>query len=224
MSPIVLGFALLALVLLVSALLSGLIERAPLSFPMLFFGLGLLLGERGLGLLPLDVHHPTLEIIATLSLALVLFLDAVTMQVDELRQDWRVPLLTLGPGTLLTVTGVAGAAYLLLGTPPLHALLLGAILSSTDPVVLRDVLRNDQIPRSVRRALGVEAGMNDLVVLPLVLILIAVLKADVGGLLAWLRFLAQLLVLSPLVGLAVGGLVGPAMAGDREGRSDDGRG
>jgi NhaP-type Na+/H+ or K+/H+ antiporter len=139
-------------------------------------------------------------------LALVLFLDAVTIQVDELRQDWRVPLLTLGPGTLLTVIGVAGAAYLLLGTPPLHALLLGAILSSTDPVVLRDVLRNDQIPRSVRRALGVEAGMNDLVVLPIVLILIAVLKTDVSGLLAWLRFLAQLLVLSPLVGLAVGGI------------------
>jgi NhaP-type Na+/H+ or K+/H+ antiporter len=96
---------------------------------------------------------------------------------------------------------------LLLDTPPLHALLLGAILSSTDPVVLRDVLRNDQIPRSVRRALSVEAGMNDLVVLPIVLILIAVLQADVGGLLAWLRFLAQLLVLSPLVGGGIGAWV-----------------
>jgi sodium/hydrogen antiporter len=206
MSPIVLGCALLAIVLTVSALASGLIERAPLSFPMIFLGLGLLMGEHGLGLLSLNVHHPALEIIATLSLALVLFLDAVNMQVDELRNDWLVPLLTLGPGTLLTIAGVAVAAYLLLGTPPLGALLLGAILSSTDPVVLRDVLRNDQIPRSVRRALGVEAGMNDLVVLPIVLILIAVLKADVGGLLAWLRFLAQLLVLSPLVGLAIGGI------------------
>jgi hypothetical protein len=56
--------------LTVSALVSGLIERAPLSFPMIFLGLGLLMGERGLGLLPLDVHPP-LEIIATLSLALV---------------------------------------------------------------------------------------------------------------------------------------------------------
>jgi NhaP-type Na+/H+ or K+/H+ antiporter len=162
MSPIVLGFALLAIVLTVSALASGLVERAPLSFPMIFLGLGLLMGARGL--LPLDVHHPALESIATLSLALVLFLDAVNMQVDELRQDWLVPLLTLGPGTLLTIAGAAGAASLLLGTPPLQALLLGAILASTDPVVLRDVLRNDQIPRSVRRALGVEAGMNDLVV------------------------------------------------------------
>jgi sodium/hydrogen antiporter len=206
MSPLVLGFALLAIVLMVSALASGIVERAPLSFPMIFLGLGLLCGERGLGLLLLDVHHPALEIIATLSLALVLFLDAINMQVDELRRDWLVPILALGPGSLLTIGGIAVAASLLLGMPPVHALLLGAILSSTDPVVLRDVLRNELIPRSVRRALGVEAGMNDLVVLPIVLILIAVLRAEVGGILEWLRFLAQLLLLSPLVGLAVGGI------------------
>src|SRR5215510_9802752 len=119
MSPIVLGCALLALVLTVSALLSGLVERAPLSFPMLFFGLGLLVGERGLGLLPITVHQPALESIATLSLALVLFLDAVNMQVDEIRQDWLAPLLTLGPGTVLTIAGIAGAALLLLGIPPI---------------------------------------------------------------------------------------------------------
>jgi NhaP-type Na+/H+ or K+/H+ antiporter len=94
---------------------------------------------------------------------------------------------------------------LLVGTTPIQSLLLGAILSSTDPVVLRDVLRDERIPRSVRRALGVEAGMNDIVVLPIVLILIAILRADVGGAIEWIRFLAQLLILSPLVGLAVGG-------------------
>jgi sodium/hydrogen antiporter len=206
MSALVLGFALMAIVLTVAALASGLVERAPLSFPMIFLGLGFLLGAQGLGLLPLDLHHPALEVIATLSLALVLFLDAVTVQVDELRSDWRIPILALGPGSLLIIGSVAAAAYLLVDTTPVASLLLGAILASTDPVVLRDVLRDERIPRSVRRALGVEAGMNDLVVLPIVLILIAVLRADVGGLLNWLRLLAQLLVLSPLVGLAVGGI------------------
>jgi NhaP-type Na+/H+ or K+/H+ antiporter len=48
--------------------------------------------------------------------------------------------------------------------------------------------------------------MNDIVVLPIVLILIAVLMAEVGGALEWLRFLAQLLILSPLVGTVVGGV------------------
>src|SRR3712207_3834829 len=206
MSPLVLGFALVAVVLTVSALASGLVERAPLSFPMIFLGLGFLLGERGLGFISMDAHNPVLEAVAIMSLALVLFLDAVKGDVGGLRSDWRIPMLSLGPGTLLIIAVVAAAAYLLIGTTPVQSLLLGAILASTDPVVLRDVVRDERIPGSVRRALSVEAGMNDIVVLPIVLILIAILRADVGGTLDWLRFLAQLLVLSPLVGLVVGGV------------------
>lgn len=206
MSTLVLGFALIAVVLIVAALASGVVERAPLSFPMIFLGLGFVLGERGLGVIALDAHNPVLEAIAIVSLALVLFLDAVKLQIDELRSDWRIPMLSLGPGTLLIISAVAVSAYLLVGTTPVQSLLLGAILASTDPVVLRDVLRDERIPRSVRRALGVEAGMNDIVVLPIVLILIAVLMAEVGGTLEWLRFLAQLLILSPLVGMVVGGV------------------
>jgi NhaP-type Na+/H+ or K+/H+ antiporter len=206
MSTLVLGFALVAIVLTVSALASGLIERAPLSFPMIFLSLGFLFGERGLGILHMDAHNPVLETVAIVSLALVLFLDAVSVQVDELRRDWRIPMLSLGPGSLLIIAGVALAAYLLVGASPIQSLLLGAILASTDPVVLRDVVRDERIPRSVRRALSVEAGMNDIVVLPIVLILIAIMRAEAGGTLEWLRFLGQLLVLSPLVGLAVGGV------------------
>jgi NhaP-type Na+/H+ or K+/H+ antiporter len=206
MSELVLGFALLAVVLTLSALVSGLVERAPLSFPMIFLGLGFLLGPRGLGVLTIDAHSPVLETIGVLSLALVLFLDAVNMQLDEIRRDWLVPVLSLGPGTLLIITGVALAAYALVGTTPAQSLLLGAILASTDPVVLRDVLRDGRIPRSIRQALGVEAGMNDIVVLPIVLILIAVLRAQVGSAGEWLLFLGKLLVLSPLVGLGIGGI------------------
>jgi NhaP-type Na+/H+ or K+/H+ antiporter/rhodanese-related sulfurtransferase len=206
MSELVIGFALAAIVLTVSALASGFVERAPLSFPMIFLGLGLLLGDGGFGVLTIDTHNPVLEAVAVVSLALVLFLDAVNMQVDEIRRDWLIPFLSLGPGTLLTIAGVAGAAGLLLGVGPLQAVLLGAILASTDPVVLRDVVRDVRIPRSIRQALGVEAGMNDIVVLPIVLVLIAVLRADIGGTLEWVFFLAKLLLLSPLVGLFVGGI------------------
>ena len=61
---------LIAIVLTVSALASGLVVRAPLSFPILFLGLGFALGEHGLGLLAIDPHDKTLEAIATLSLGL----------------------------------------------------------------------------------------------------------------------------------------------------------
>jgi sodium/hydrogen antiporter len=174
-------------------------------------------GGGGLKVMEIDVHHPLLEIVATVSLALVLFLDAVKLQVDELRADWHVPFLTLGPGTIMSVGLLALAAFILVGTTPLQSLLLGAILASTDAVVLRDILRDERIPRSVRRALGVEAGMNDVVVLPIVLVLIAVLTAAPGETMDWGNFLFRILILSPVVGLIVGG-VGANLMGRADAR------
>lgn len=198
-------FALVGVVLTVSALTSGLVERAPLSFPILFMGLGFVLGGRGLGFLHVSAHDPLLEAVAIVSLAFVLFLDAVKMQPSEFRKGGLVPMLVLGPGTLLTIAGVAGLSALLLHTNLIASLLLGAILASTDPVVLRDVLRNPKIPRSVRQTLSIEAGTNDLVVLPIVLVLIALARGKGGGVSYWLTFLGQVFLLGPLIGFAVGG-------------------
>ena len=160
------AFALVAGVLVVTALAAGLVERAPLSFPMLFLGLGFLLGDRGLRLISIGLDSRVLEVVAIVTLALVLFLDAVNLELTELRRDWLVPVLVLGPGTLLVIGLLAGLGMLLLDLPVILALLLGTILASTDPVVLRDVLRDPRIPRSVRRALSVEAGTNDIVSCP----------------------------------------------------------
>lgn len=198
------AFALIGAVLLISALASGLIERGPLSFPMIFLGLGFLIGENGLGLVSIGPHDATLEVVATLTLALVLFLDAVKLRIDEFGDDWVLPALGLGPGTLLTIAIVALGAWYLLGTTLVESLLLGAILSSTDPVVLREIVRDRRIPGSVRRALSVEAGTNDLVVLPAVLILIAVGVAETGGTGDWLTFLGRLLIVGPVIGVLIG--------------------
>jgi NhaP-type Na+/H+ or K+/H+ antiporter len=200
-----LWFAILAVVLTAAALASGIIDRAPISLPVLFLGLGLLLGPDVLGLTQLGPRNPALVAVATLNLALVLFLDAARFDVDELRREWRVPLRDLGPGTLLTIAGIAGAAALLFHIALLPSILVGAVLASTDPIVLRDVVRDERIPRSVRRTLTIEAGTNDILVLPIVLIAIQILLDGGGGAVHLLIFLAQLLILSPLVGLAVGG-------------------
>lgn len=205
-------FALVAVVLTVSALSAGLVERAPLSFPMIFLGLGFLLGPRAAGVIDLDLHSPALEAIATLTLALVLFLDAVNLEVARERKDWLIPALTLGPGTLLIVAIVAGGGIWLLDMDPLLAFLLGAVLSSTDPVVLRDVVRDRRLPSSVRQALKVEAGTNDVVVLPLVIVLAAVARGDVGDPGDWVLFGIQLLVVGPAVGFAVGAIGSGLMA------------
>jgi sodium/hydrogen antiporter len=212
MPDLVAAFALAAVVLTLSALASGVVERAPLSFPIIFLGLGFLIGERGMGLLTLTPEDPTLEAIAILTLALVLFLDAVRMEAEEVRGAGLIPVLSLGPGTLIIICVVALGANLVLGTSLLESLLLGTVLASTDAVVLRDVVRNDRIPRSVRRALSIEAGTNDFVVLPILLVLIAVANEEAAGAAGWATLLAQVLLLGPLVGFAVGAVGAWSMA------------
>ncbi len=211
MNEIVAGFALIAIVLLVTPLISGLVDRSPLSFAFLFLLLGLVIGEGGLSLVELDVHDPLLEIVATLTLALVLFLDAVKLQIDELRARWLIPVLVLGPGTIIIIAVGAGAITWLIGLPVLLAFMGGAILASTDPVVLREVIRDTRIPRSIRQALRIEAGMNDVVVLPTILILIAVAGSASSSFGEWSSFLAKLLIIGPAIGFAIGGIGSWAM-------------
>ncbi len=69
------------------------------------------------------------------------------------------------------------------------------MLASTDPVVLREIVRDPRIPRPARQVLKIEAGMDDLVVLPVFLILIAVATDQGGSLGDWLVFLVKLLVI-----------------------------
>jgi sodium/hydrogen antiporter len=199
------AFALVAVVLVVSGLASGIIERAPLSFPIIFLGLGFLLGPHGVGLLAIGPEDPELEAIAFLVLALVLFLDAMRLRIAEIGAAGLIPMLSLGPGTVLIILIVAAGSYFLLDLTVVQSLLVGTILASTDPVVLRDVVRNERIPRSIRRALSIEAGTNDIVVLPILLVLIAVANAEGGGgMVDWLVFAGEVFLLGPLIGFAVG--------------------
>ncbi|PZC45691.1 MAG: NhaP-type Na+/H+ or K+/H+ antiporter [Chloroflexi bacterium] len=206
MPDLLLVFSILAIVLTVSALASGLVERSPVSFPLLFLGFGLLIGRNGLGVLEMDAHDPVLEMVATLTLSLVLFLDAVKLQMKELGIRWLVPVLVLGPGTALIIALGAVPLALLLGFGWILAFIGGAVLASTDPVVLREIVRDKRIPRSVRQALKLEAGMNDLVVLPVILILIAVAVGEVSNVAGWITFMVRLLVLGPVIGFAIGGI------------------
>jgi sodium/hydrogen antiporter len=196
------GFALVAVVLTIAGLTSGFVERAPISFPIIFLGLGYLLG--GLDFLHLGPESALLETVATLTLAMVLCLEAVRIGNIGMGGAGFVPILSLGPGTVVIVTVIAVGSYFLLDVSVIEALLLGTILASTDPVVLRDVVREERIPASVRQALNIEAGTNDIVVLPTLLILIALANDEASGAGGWTLLILKVLVLGPVIGFAIG--------------------
>jgi NhaP-type Na+/H+ or K+/H+ antiporter len=194
--------ALVAFVLILAGLSEGIVSRAPLSFPMIFLGLGYFLGTKGW--ISTAPESETLEAVGVVTLSLVLFLDAVRMKFDRSLSEWLVPSLVLGPGTLLCLVLVATAAHFLLGLDLTASILLGAILSSTDPVVVRDVVRDKRIPGAIRQALTTESATNDVVVLPIVLVTLAIAKAEASTIGGWAALLGKLLVLGPAIGFAIG--------------------
>jgi NhaP-type Na+/H+ or K+/H+ antiporter len=196
--------ALVGVVILVAALISGLIERSNLPQVAVFLALGAVLGPPGLGLLNVTLNSEVLRVVATLSLALVLFTDAVTLNVKEVRKHWTLAGLVLGPGTLLSAALMALAGWALLGLSPAAAAVIGAALASTDPVLLRGLLRRHDIPGAVRQALRMESGLNDVVLLPIVLVAMAFLQVGGVGGTDWARLLLDLFLLGPGAGVAVG--------------------
>jgi NhaP-type Na+/H+ or K+/H+ antiporter len=197
--------ALIGVVIVIAALLSGLIERSGMPQVAVFLALGAVLGPAGLGLLDITLGSSILHVVATLSLVLVLFTDAVSLDIAEVRRHGRLAFLVLGPGTLLSAALMAVAGWGLLGLSPAAAAILGAALASTDPVLLRGLLRRRDLPGAVRQALRLESGMNDAVLLPVVIVAMAFIArgSAVGGT-NWVRLGIELFLLGPGAGVAVG--------------------
>ena len=162
-------------------MLSGWVDRTGLPQVAIFLVLGLVLGPLGLGLLDLNLQSPALQVIATLALVLVLFSDAIGADIGEARRNRRLALFVLGPGTLLPAALISAAAWLLLGLSVPAALILGAALASTDPVLLRALVRRPDLPGDARTALRLESGMNDVVLLPIVVLSILALQVRSGA-------------------------------------------
>jgi NhaP-type Na+/H+ or K+/H+ antiporter len=198
--------AVLGVVIVLATLASGLIDRQALPAVGIFLLLGLALGPTGLGLLDVGLRSVALGVIATISLTLVLFTDAVAIDRVGLKGYTGLAALVLGPGTLLSATITGVAAWALLDLPPALAAILGAALASTDPVMMRGLLRRPGIPVPARIVLSFESGLNDVIVLPIILVAIAMLQA--GGI-SWGatgRVAAGVLVVGPLIGAVVGWL------------------
>jgi NhaP-type Na+/H+ or K+/H+ antiporter len=197
--------ALIGIVIVVSSLLSGAIERSGIPQVAIFLALGASLGPWGLGLIDVRLDSPALRVIATLALVLVLFSDAISVDTRALRQQRKLALLIVGPGTLIVAGLIAIAGYALLDVTAAEAAILGGALASTDPVLLRTVLRHKQLPQSTRLALRTESGMNDAVLLPIVVIAMLLATPAGGDTAATLsRSVIGLFFLGPLIGALVG--------------------
>ncbi len=196
-----------AAALLGYGLVSQRLQRTILTGPLLFTLFGLAVGGAGLGVVPLDMTGDILHLLAEVTLILVLFADAASIDLRQLRRDHSLPLRMLVIGMPLTI--LLGAAAALLLFPALsvwEAAVLAAILAPTDAALGQAVVTSPEVPTRIRLAINVESGLNDGIALPLVLLFASLgSAAELGaGERNWIQFGLLQITLGPLAGAAVG--------------------
>ncbi|MCW8883463.1 MAG: cation:proton antiporter, partial [Sedimenticola sp.] len=134
-------FLLVGGLLLTMGLTVPLIRRLPVTSAMIYLAVGILVGPMGLGLFhfnPLK-ESALLEVLTEVAVLISLFAAGVKMPVPVTFARWRAPVLLATLSMVVTVALVTVFAYYLLGLPLGAAILLGAIIAPTDPVLATDV-------------------------------------------------------------------------------------
>ncbi len=204
---------------MVGALAAGLARRSPLSLAALFVVAGFLLGQGGLKVLSFDARSGFVSQLAEVALIVILFRDGLEVEGEMLQRAWHLPLRKLVLAMPLTAVLVALFTHLVVGLSWTEALLLGALLSPTDPVLSSGVVSDPRVPRLVRHSLNLESGLNDGLALPAVLTFAAALRPGDSHF-VWWHFVARDVGLGTLYGLVIGALAGwllPRGRGLREG-------
>lgn len=196
--------AILSLFIFCYSLVAGRLERAAASGPMVFVIAGLLMGPLGFGWFDGDVSRTGLRVLADLTLALILFIDAANADLAILKRQFRIPsrMLLFGlPGAIFLGTMFA---VILFDTLSLfEAAILGTVLAATDAALGKAVITNKAVPAQIREGLNIESGLNDGLCVPILFVFIALaLGSDTEG---GCTMLALELVAEELgIGLAVG--------------------
>ncbi|GAB2565400.1 cation transporter [Paractinoplanes abujensis] len=173
-------FAVIGFGALLAGILPRLLERRPLSMPIAFLGLGMLVFGLPIGLPEADpLAHPKVTEHLT-ELGVIVALMGAGLKIDRplSLRGWSSTWRLLAVAMPVTIAGVALLGWWWAGLVPAAALLLGAALAPTDPVLAADVQVGEPTEREdsedeVRFALTSEAGLNDGLAFPFVYAAIA---------------------------------------------------
>lgn len=208
-------YAVFGLVALGMALLPRLLHKRPLSFPMIYVAAGWALGSLPISLPRIDPLESNAATLHLTEIGVIVALFGVGLKISRplSRRHWAPTWRLLGITMPLTIAGVAVLSAIFLGLDAPTALLVGAVLAPTDPVLASDV----QTPSpqhhggDVRFALTSEAGLNDALAFPFTMAAIAMLELGSAPS-EWLAgWLATDVVYRIGVGLAAGLLAGRAL-------------
>jgi cell volume regulation protein A len=199
-----------AALLVAGVLCAGFADRLRAPGLLLFLGLGMALGSDGLGLIDFSDAGQA-QSIGVAALVVILYEGGLSTSPRELRRVAGPGLALATLGVFVTAVVVALGALVVLDVPITTALLLGAVVSSTDAAAVFSVLRQAPLPSRLKVLLEAESGGNDPMA---VLLTVGFIQVAAGGVTAgdWLVFGVRQLAGGLLVGAAVGWLGSTALA------------
>ncbi len=155
------------------------IEQTPISGPIIFLVVGLIIGPMGLDLLGQGFDISSYKLLAELALALVLFTDASKTDFSTLRSNIALPTRLLLIGLPLTIIlGYVTGKFFFPELTWIELALLASVLAPTDAALGEPVVNNKSVPAKIRSSLNVESGLNDGIVVPIVFLLLAMYSAQ----------------------------------------------
>lgn len=207
-------FVLIGILLILMGMRSPILERLHLTPSFVYLAIGILLGPSILGAFhfnPLEQAH-LLELLAEVAVLLSLFIAGMKVPVPVRWKDWRAPVRLASLSMMISVTLTAVFAFYVLSMPLGAAILLGAILAPTDPVLATDVqVRHMGDDDPLRFTLTSEAGMNDGSAFPFVMLGLAMLSGTANAELLG-EWLLQDVLWATFTALVVGIVAGRLLA------------
>lgn len=203
-------FLVVGVLLVAMALSRSVLARLPLSTAMLYLAAGVALGPYGAGLLHIDVYEQSAvwERVTEIAVLVSLFAAGLKLRTPLHDGRWILPVRLATLSMTITVGLVTLLGVFAMGLPLGAAVLLGAILAPTDPVLASDVQVTHAADRDrLRFGLTGEAGLNDGSAFPFVMLGLGLLGLHEMGEMGW-RWLAVDVVWAVASGLAVGAILG----------------
>lgn len=190
------------------------VKRMPLTTSLVYLALGVAIGPYGLGMLtvaPIS-HSKILERLSEITVIVSLFSAGLKLTLPFSDKRWRLPLNLAFVSMSLTVGLIAIASHYFLMLPWGAAILLGAVLAPTDPVLASDVqVTSPEDQDRLRFSLTAEAGLNDGTAFPFIMLGLGLLgHHELGE--NGLRWVALDLAWPIAGGLFIGALIGLLIA------------
>jgi NhaP-type Na+/H+ or K+/H+ antiporter len=203
-------FILIGLLLLVVGFTFSYLKSLPATSAMVYLFIGCVVGPMGFGLFhfnPLE-ESDLLELLTEIAVLISLYCAGVKMPAPVSMKRWQSPIQLAVLSMALTVGLVTLFGYYWLSLPLGAAVLLGAVVAPTDPVLATEVqVRSADDPDELRFSLTCEAGMNDGSAFPFVMLGLGLLGLHDLGDAGW-RWLAVDVLWASVAGIGIGILAG----------------